>query len=257
MDTTHGLTSSARTAAIEQPAQSAPPAPSSAAEQPQRSFTKFLYENSLTLVLMTLFLLTLVGQTFTGLVEHNKDNQEYGQATVTLAQYFASGHFWEATAENWESEFLQMAMFVLLTVCLRQKGSPESKSLEGEEEVDEDPNTKRHDPRAPWPVRKGGFVLWLYSHSLSIAFAVLFFLSIAVHAWGGAKDYSEEQLAHGESGATTLQYMATSRFWFESFQNWQSEFLSLAAMVYLAVFLREKGSAESKPVASPHDEQGE
>jgi hypothetical protein len=234
-----------------------PATPSRATKKPRRSFKQFLHENGLTLVLMTLFLVTLVGQTITGFVEHNADNVEHGQPTVSLAQYFVSGHFIEATAENWESEFLQMAMFVVLTVCLRQKGSPESKSLDGDEAVDEDPNTKRNDPRAPWPVRHGGFVLWLYSHSLSIAFAVLFFLSIAGHAWGGAKEYTEEQAAHGQPGASTLQYLATSRFWFESFQNWQSEFLSLAAMVYLAVYLREKGSAESKPVATPHDEQGD
>ena len=205
---------------------------------------------------MGLFLLTWVGQTVTGLVEHNKDLEEHDQPTVSLPQYLVSGHFVEATGENWESEFLQMAMFVLLTVCLRQKGSPESKGMEGEEEVDADPNERRHDPRAPWPVRKGGLILWLYSHSLSLAFALLFVLSFVVHAWGGAKEYSHEQLIHGQPGTTTLQYIATSRFWFESFQNWQSEFLSLAAMVYLAVYLREKGSAESKPVATPHDEQG-
>jgi hypothetical protein len=190
-------------------------------------------------------------------MEHNHDNAEHGQPQVTLSHYLASGHFWQATAENWESEFLQMAMFVLLTVCLRQKGSPESKSIDGEEEVDADPLEKRNDPRAPWPVRRGGAALWIYSHSLSIAFALLFLMSVVLHAWGGAVNYSEEQRAHGEHGATAIQYMATSRFWFESFQNWQSEFLSLAAMVYLAVYLRERGSAESKPVATPHDEQGE
>ena len=257
MDATDRIAASARTSAFESEREITSRTPSRVAKKPRPTFKQFLYENGLTLTLMALFLLTMVGQTVTGLVEHNKDNEEHDQPTVSLAQYLVSGHFLEATAENWESEFLQMAMFVLLTVCLRQKGSPESKGMEGEEEVDEDPNEKRDDPRAPWPVRKGGFILWLYSHSLSLAFALLFLLSFAVHAWGGAKDYSEEQLAHGESGATTLQYMATSRFWFESFQNWQSEFLSLAAMVYLAVYLREKGSAEAKAVATPHDEQGE
>jgi hypothetical protein len=193
----------------------------------------------------------------TGWRDHNKENAEHGQERIALSRYLASGHFWQATAENWESEFLQMAMFVLLTVCLRQKGSPESKSLEGEEAVDADPRQGRDNPRAPWPVRRGGVVLWIYAHSLSIAFALLFLMSFALHAWGGARNYSEEQLAHGEVGSSALQYMATSRFWFESFQNWQSEFLSLAAMVYLAVYLRERGSAESKPVATPHDEQGD
>ena len=149
-----------------------------------------------------------------------------------------------------------MAMFVLLTVWLRQKGSPESKEMKGEEEVDEDPRGKRGDPKAPWPVRKGGLTLWLYSHSLSITFLLLFLFSFLAHAAGGAKEYSQEQTEHGQAGVGMMQYMGTSRFWFESFQNWQSEFLSLAAMVWLAVYLREHGSAESKPVATPHDENG-
>ncbi len=116
---------------------------------------------------MALFLIFMVGQTFTGFVEYNKENEDHDRPAVSLGQYLVGGHFWEATAENWESEFLQMAMFVVLTVCLRQKGSPESNSLDEDEEVDEDPRAKRNDPRAPWPVRKGGFVLWLFSHSLA------------------------------------------------------------------------------------------
>ena len=232
-------------------------APARRATSSGRTFRQFFHENGLTLVLMGLFLFSWIGQTVTGWVEHNQDNAEHNQPHVTLAHYLASGHFWQATAENWESEFLQMAMFVLLTVCLRQKGSPESKGMEGEDDVDADPLEKRNHPRVPWPVRRGGAILWVYSHSLSIAFALLFIMSFVLHAWGGAVSYSEQQHVHGEHGASVLQYMATSRFWFESFQNWQSEFLSLAAMVYLAVYLRERGSAESKPVATPHDEQGD
>ncbi len=244
--------------------QTAPPQPGltphstpSGAKTAAKSLAQILHENGLTLVMLALFLLTMLGQTLTGLRERNNDAQEHGQPKLSLRQYLISGHFVEATAENWESEFLQMAMFVLLTVKLRQKGSPESRKLEGEEEVDEDPRKKRDDPRAPWPVRKGGAALRLYSHSLSIAFLLLFFFSFAVHAAGGAKEYSSEQQQHGNEAVSTLEYMATSTFWFESLQNWQSEFLSLAAMVYLSVYLREKGSAESKAVATPHDEHGE
>lgn len=218
---------------------------------------KILRENGLTLVLMLMFLLSMVGQTLSGWREHNNDEQEHGEPALTLMQYFASGHFWEATAENWESEFLQMTTFVVLTVSLRQKGSPESKGMEGEEPVDADPAASKNDPRAPWPVRRGGVVLFLYSHSLSIAFALMFLISIAVHAWGGAKEYASEQHEHGKPPGGVVDYISSSTFWFESFQNWQSEFLSLAAMVYLSVYLREKGSAESKPVATPHDEQGD
>jgi hypothetical protein len=217
-------------------------------------FRKFLWENGLTLAMVGLFLFSMIGQTLTGLRDYNSDQQEHNQPTISLTTYFVSGHFWEATAENWESEFLQMAMFVLLTVWLRQKGSPESKPLDGDEELEQDPAEKADDPRAPWPVRKGGLARWLYSHSLSIAFVVMFLISFGLHAAGGAKEYSSEQQEHGQEAVTTLAYMGTSRFWFESFQNWQSEFLSLAAMVWLSVYLRERGSAESKAVASPHDE---
>jgi hypothetical protein len=105
-------------------------------------------------------------------------------------------------------------------------------------------------------VRKGGLALWLYSNSLSIAFGLLFLLSFAIHAVKGAQRHSDEQIQHGQAAVTTLQYMATSRFWFESFQNWQSEFLSLLAMVVLTIFLRQRGSPESKPVATPHRETG-
>lgn len=218
---------------------------------------RVLRENGLTLVLMALFLLTMIGQALAGWRDYNEEQREHQQPPVSLGTYFATGHFWEATAENWESEFLQMAMFVILTVSLRQKGSPESKSMEGEEDVDADPAEARDDPNAPWPVRRGGLALFLYSHSLSITFALLFLLSITVHAWGGAKEYAANQREHGQPEPRLMEYVASSKFWFESFQNWQSEFLSLAAMVYLSVYLRERGSAESKPVATPHDEQGE
>ena len=139
-------------------------------------------DNSLSLVIFGLFILFLLGHSMAGYYAYNTNQHEHQQPPIRYAAYLVSSHFWATVFENWESEFLQMAMFVLLTVCLRQKGSPESKSLEGEEEVDQDPNEKRDDPRAPWPVRKGGAVLWLYSHSLSLAFAVLFFVSFAVHA---------------------------------------------------------------------------
>jgi hypothetical protein len=221
---------------------------------------RFFRNNGLTLVLMGLFLGTMVGQIATGLREHNNDQREHNKPVIGLGEYLTSGHFWEATAENWESEFLQMAMFVVLTIFLFQKGSPESKDPEtppGDDPVDNDPALQRDRPDAPWPVRKGGAWLWVYSNSLSLAFLLMFFVSFWLHARHGVREYNEDQLAHGGGTVTTAGYMGTSRFWFESFQNWQSEFLSLAAMVYLAVYLRQRGSAESKPVATPHDESGE
>jgi hypothetical protein len=213
--------------------------------------------HGLSIVLLVIFLGTMVGQTLTGLREYNNSQRDHASPQVGLADYLKSGHFWEATAENWESEFLQMAMFVLLTAWLYQKGSAESKDPDEEEAVDNDPRLSTHDPKAPSPVRRGGVALWLYSHSLSLTFAALFLASFLIHAAAGAREYSQDQRQHGEAEVTMLGYMGTSRFWFESMQNWQSEFLSLLAMVVLTIFLREKGSAESKPVAAPHWESGE
>jgi uncharacterized protein DUF6766 len=218
---------------------------------------RFFRNNGLSLALLFVFLATMVGQILAGFREHNHDQRDHGQPAIGMTEYLKSGHFWEATAENWESEFLQMAMFVLFTAWLFQKGSAESKDPDGDGAVDNDPRLSRHDPKAPWPVRRGGWVLWLYSHSLSLTFLALFLMSFAIHAVGGAAEYNQDQRQHGQPPVTTLRYMGTSKFWFESMQNWQSEFLSLLAMVFLSIYLREKGSPESKPVAVPHWENGE
>jgi len=223
----------------------------------QNALRRILRENGLSIVLFGIFLASLVGQTLTGRVEYNQQQQEHGEEPLELTQYLTSGHFVEAVFENWESEFLQMAGYVLLTVWLRQKGSSESKKLDAEEPVDADPRPSTAPPSVPWPVRKGGLVLKLYENSLSIAFIVLFVLSFTLHAVGGSIEYTEEQQAHGEtSEVSAIQYVGTARFWFESFQNWQSEFLALGAMVVLSIFLRQRGSPESKTVAAPHSETG-
>lgn len=198
-----------------------------------------------------LLLMSLAGQR-----NYNEDQREHGQQTVSYAGYVTSGAFVEAVFENWESEFLQMGAFVLLTVWLRQKGSPESKKVEGEEPVDEDPRHADLHDDAPWLARTGGVKLWLYERSLSIALFALFALSFLLHAAGGAREYSAEQEAHGGPPVGMLSYLTTARFWFESFQNWQSEFLAVGALVVLSIYLRQKGSPESKPVAASHADTG-
>ena len=212
--------------------------------------------NSLSIVLVSLFVLTMTGQIVAGWFDHNEDARTHAEAPIGLTQYLGTGHFWEATGENWESEFLQMAMFVLLTVFLRQKGSAESKRIDVVEAVDLDPRDFANDPDAPGPVRAGGFILTLYENSLGLAFALLFLISVAIHAGGGLAAYNAEQREHGQPAATLSEYVTASKFWFESFQNWQSEFLSLAAMVIATIYLRQHGSAESKPVHAAHDETG-
>jgi hypothetical protein len=208
----------------------------------------FLYENGLSLVLLTAFVALWTGQILTGRAVYNQEQIEHGQPAVGLRQYVASGHFVEATAENWESEFLQMAAFVWLTSFLFQKGSPESNDPYEQEEVA--PLTED----SPWPARRGGWVLKLYEYSLTIAFLLMFLVSFFLHAAGGTHAFNEEQIEHGQSAVSMWQFMATSQFWFESLQNWQSEFLAIGAMVLLAIFLRQQGSPESKPVQTPHSQ---
>jgi len=217
---------------------------------------KWIRDRALTLVLMALFLLFLMGQFLTGFAEYNDEQAQHGQATITMTAYLSTGHLWEALFENWESEFLQMAVFVLLTTCLIQKGSPESRRPGVRELVDADPRDFANNPDAPWPVQRGGLILRLYEHSLGLAFVLLFFIAWVGHALGGFAEYAADQVTHHQPRPVLTDYLMSARFWFESFQNWQSEFLAIASMVWLAVYLRQRWSPESKPVHAPHAETG-
>jgi hypothetical protein len=213
--------------------------------------------HGLSIVLLTLFLITMVGQVWSGWYSYNSDREDHGSPPVGLTSYLGSGHFGEATFENFESEFLQMAFYVVLTVFLYQQGSAESKRPDVLEQVDLDPANSPSKAYAPWPVRKGGFILRLYENSLSLAFALLFLASFALHARTGLVNYNEERMDHGQAPVTLSDFTTSSQFWFESFQNWQSEFLSLAAMVTFTIFLRQRGSPESKPVDAPTWDTGQ
>lgn len=217
---------------------------------------KWAKEHGLLLANLALFLVFFGGMILSGAASYSEDQQAHGEPPVTVVQFLGSGEFVEATFENWESEFLQMAMYVVLTVFLFQKGSSESKPLDKKAPQDEDPRHAAIRKATPWPVKRGGIALGFYKHSLSILLFVLFLASFTMHGVGGAAAYSEDQQSHGQPAVTFLQYLGTSRFWFESFQNWQSEFLAVAVLVGASVYLREKGSPESKPVAEPHYETG-
>jgi hypothetical protein len=217
---------------------------------------RWLRDRALTLVLMALFLLFLVGQVLTGFAEYSDERAAHGHAAIGMADYLVTGHLWEAIFENWESEFLQMAVFVLLTTVLLQKGSPESRRPGVREAVDVDPRDHADDPDAPWPVKRGGWVLRAYEHSLGLAFVLLFLAAFVGHALGGYADYATDQVTHHQPRPSFSDYLTSARFWFESFQNWQSEFLAIASMVWLAVYLRQRWSPESKPVHTPHAETG-
>jgi hypothetical protein len=214
-------------------------------------------DNSLAIVAFGLFFAFWVfGQSITGLHTYNEDQIEHDEPTISYGRYITTAHFGEATFENWESEFLQMGAYVVLTVWLRQRGSAESKPIDESDPSDEDPRKHREDPNAPWPVHRGGLVLKLYERSLSIAFFALFAASFLLHAATGARDYSNEQVAHGGEPIGMLSYLGRARFWFESMQNWQSEFLAVGSIVVLSIFLRQRGSPESKPVHMANAETG-
>ena len=218
---------------------------------------KVIRDNGLSIVLLTLFVLFWLGQSVAGYREHSAEQLDHGSPPESYSTYLRSAHFWEATAENWESEFLQIFSYVMLTAMLFQRGSAESKDPDKPEPVDRDPRRSQGKPDAPWPVRRGGVALKLYEHSLSLSFFALFLVSIGLHALAGAAVYNEEQAEHGTAETLSfLEYATTSRFWLESFQNWQSEFLAIAAVVILSIFLRQRGSPESKPVDAPHSETG-
>jgi len=217
---------------------------------------QWIRDRALTLVLMAMFLLFLIGQLATGFAHYNATQQEHRAPSLTMVGYLATGHPWEALFENWESEFLQMAVFVLLTTALVQKGSPESRRPGARELVDADPREYADAPDAPWPVRRGGWILRIYEHSLGLAFVLLFLGSWAGHAAGGFAEFAADQVTHGQPRPAFVDYLGSAQFWFESFQNWQSEFLAIASMVWFAVYLRQRWSPESKPVHASHDDTG-
>jgi len=213
--------------------------------------------NNLSIVLVILFAVSLSGHALAGWMAHNAEERLHGGAAIPLATFLTSSEFGETVFENWESEFLQMAFYVILTVFLYQKGSAESKKHDGTDKVEEDPAAHRNEPDVPGPVRAGGWRLSVYKCSLSLALVALFLASFFGHAAAGARRYEEEQRQHGSTARVTLSsYLRTPQFWYESFQNWQSEFLAVLAIVVLSIRLRQWGSPESKPVHAPHSETG-
>ena len=213
---------------------------------------RFLYNNSLSIVLFTIFFVTLVGMSIAGWATANEEATEHRGPQESYTEYVMSGEFIEGVFENWESEFLQMWALVFLTIYLRQKGSDESKPLRGKTPQDAKPRYRisNASDRAEL-LRALGHTI--YSHSLSLALLLIFFISFALHAAGGAAAYNEDAIRHGQETVSTLSYIGTSQFWYESLQNWQSEFLAVGALILLTIHLRERGSPESKPVGIAHD----
>ncbi len=213
---------------------------------------RFLRDNGLSLALFVLFLVSFIGQALTGWKANAEELRLHELPEIGFLSYLTSGHFISATFENWESEFLQMVTYVLLTVFLFQKGSPESKKPDEDNPEDEPPHNRRSAPDAPGPVHRGGLLLKLYSHSLSLALVTLFLASFWLHLAGSTRRINEEALQHHQPSQSMIETLADPQFWYESFQNWQSEFLSIAVLLVLGIYLRERGSPESKPVSAPH-----
>lgn len=216
---------------------------------------KFYKDNGLSIVFLLFFIISLVVQAINGIKVYNEEQQELGGDQLSMSQYLVSPDFIEATFENWESEFLQMALFVFLSMFLFQKGSSESKDPDKEEEVDREPNPRRKN--APWPVKKGGFILGVYKHSLCYTLFALFIFSFCMHWYGSMNEFNQEQIQKGKPTEGSIEYLGNAKLWAESFENWQSEFLSVFSIIVLSIFLRQQGSPQSKPVDAPDSETGE
>ena len=217
-----------------------------------------IFQNSLSIFFGVLFLGTLGGQSLAGHRVHNQEQQAHGGETVSWWEYVTSSDFGQAVMENWQSEYLQFTLFILATVWLLQRGSPESKELDkAGTESDAEQKVGRHATRrSPAWARADGVRLWLLSNSLLIVMAAIWLASWAVQSILGRVDYNEQQLDHQEAPVSWLAYVGTGDFWNRTFQNWQSEFLAVGSMAVLSIYLRQRGSPESKPVGAPHDATG-
>ena len=217
-----------------------------------------LRENGLTLFFGTIFLAALAGQAISGVALMNQEQLSAGLDPITLGEYVTTSAFAVDVTENWQSEFLQFLLYVIATVFLLQRGSPESKQLDqAGRESDEDQKVAEFSTSdSPAWARVRGWRLSLYSRSLGLVMGTIFLLSWLAQSVTGAVAYSEEQMRDLADPVSWTEYLRLPDFWSRTLQNWQSEFLAVASMVVLSIYLRERGSPESKPVGSAHDTTG-
>jgi hypothetical protein len=214
--------------------------------------------NALSLVFLAFFALALAGQALAGWQDFNNEASAHDEASISLGRYLVSSSFGNAVLENWQSEYLQFTLYILLTVWLVQRGSPESKQP-GEEGTESDAAQRvgRHArPDSPAWARARGLRLWLFANSLVLVMAVIWLASWFVQSVTGWTDYNDDQRAHDEPGVGWADYLGSARFWESTLQNWQSEFLAVGSMVVFSIYLRQRGSPESKPVGAPHSATG-
>jgi hypothetical protein len=219
---------------------------------------RFVRDNSLSIVFLLLFLAALVGQAIAGHAELNEVAQSHGDPTVSLGRYILSSDFGSAVMENWQSEYLQFTLFILLTVWLLQRGSPESKELdnagvESDQAQQVGPHAQQNSPR--W-AKVAGVRRTLYENSLVLVMGTFWLGTWLAQSLTGAARYNADKLDHQQDPVSWSHYIGTSEFWENTLENWQSEFLAVGSMAILAVYLRQRGSPESKPVGAPHGATG-
>jgi hypothetical protein len=217
-----------------------------------------LRDNSLAIFFGVIFLAALIGQALTGVAEYNNQQVVDGLQQITLSEYVTSSSFAVDVAENWQSEYLQFFLYIFGTVWLVQKGSPESKPLgkQGIESDEEQKVAEHADADSPAWSRRRGFRLGLYSRSLGLVMGLIFAVSWLAQSIAGHAAFNEEQLNQLQDPNSYLGYVFSADFWNRTLQNWQSEFLAVGSMVVLSIYLRQRGSPESKPVGSPHSATG-
>ncbi|MEV3984670.1 DUF6766 family protein [Nonomuraea sp. NPDC049758] len=215
---------------------------------------KWLKENSLSLAFLVMFLLALGGQAVAGMLQFNDVQLVQGGDPVSFAEYVTSSDFAVDVAENWQSEYLQFFLYIMLTVWLVQKGSPESKKVaDAGAESDEEQQVGAHATSySPAWAKARGARLWLFSNSLGLVMGAIFVLSWLAQSVAGQAAYNSGRLGDLRDPVSWGQYVTSAEFWNRSLQNWQSELLAVLSMVVLSVYLRQRGSPESKPVGAPH-----
>jgi hypothetical protein len=219
---------------------------------------RFVRESSLSLVFGVLFLAALVGQAVAGWKQVNAEQVAEGLGRLTLPQYLTSADFAVDVAENWQSEYLQFLLYLLLTVWLLQKGSPESKELDraGRESAQDQKIGEYATAESPRWARVGGWRTSIYSWSLALVMAAIFLASWLVQSIAGWAAFNETRLQRMQDPIGWGAYLMDADFWARTLQNWQSEFLAVGSMAVLSIYLRQRGSPESKPVGQPHHSTG-
>jgi hypothetical protein len=218
----------------------------------------FVKHNGLSLAFLGLFLAALVFQAIAGLADFNEDQDRHGDPRISFFRYVTSSEFGGAVMENWQSEYLQFTLFIVLTVWLVQRGSPESKEPgKAGRESDEEQKVGEHaDPGSPRWAKVRGIRRTLYENSLLLVMGAIWLASWFAQSITGVTEYNSERLGHQQDAVSWGEYLTRPDFWEKTLQNWQSEFLAVGSMAILAVYLRQRGSPESKPVGAPHDATG-